>query len=160
MRIACAQPWLGAGRTRRGPLAAVALLGLALLAGCINGPGAAGNVPGAPPGLGLAISRYYDRWALEENGRCRWPRVLAFTAGQVIEDTPERLVVLVGYTYRDYDYDRASPLGGMRLGCQGFGNRRFVVNKTDTGFQVVRMSGPSAGRQGGSATATDLAPAS
>ncbi|WGF89841.1 hypothetical protein [Marinivivus vitaminiproducens] len=140
-----------------------ALLGLGLLAGCINGAGPAGDVPNAPPGLGLPIARYYDRWALEENGRCRWPSMLAITAGQVIEDTPERIVVVVGYTYRDFDYERESPIGGIRLGCQGFGNRRFVVDKTGEGYRVARMSGPSAGRQGtnvqGLSTRDELAPA-
>jgi hypothetical protein len=121
---------------------------LPLLAACVfdpDGPGISGEVPGLP-GIARPINEYYYRFGVEENGRCRAPQVVAYFAGEVLEDTPERLVVRVRYQYRDDAYDTESPISGF-VTCRGRGERRFVLDKDGETYTVVRMSGPSSAPQ-------------
>lgn len=122
------------------------MLGLGLpLAGCASG-GTAGEVPGFP-GIAGEVRSYYEGSASEQNRTCLSPRIEGFTRAEVVEDTPERLVLRIGYFYDDWTRDDGDDgvlsrgAGGFG-GCNGFGTRRFVLKKTPGGLDVVRMSGP------------------
>jgi hypothetical protein len=110
-----------------------------LVAGC-----AASRIPETsfadPADIERAIMRYYERHATEENRTCLSPYIDGLTQVEVVEETPERLVVDVRYFYRD----RFKDDGGNGLGreCTGYAERRFTLAKSDSGIEVVEMTGP------------------
>lgn len=114
----------------------------AMLAGCnIPGPSLAGY-----EGLQFKVRSYYNRYATEESGQCRAPEMVP-TGTEVLEDTPERLVVAVRYRYVDRQFGDSGPAGiggGPTLfRCRGFATRNFTVDKSSEGaLSVVDMSGP------------------
>ncbi|HET6468799.1 MAG TPA: HAMP domain-containing sensor histidine kinase [Geminicoccaceae bacterium] len=125
------------------------LMGVAVLVGScgwgMEGPPVAGY-----RGLQFEIISYYDRWALEENATCTQPRMQAITRADVLEETPERVVLDVRYRYldegqRDFD-DDVIQFPRFRFGtgsCSDFSQRTFVIAKTtDGGGQVESMTGP------------------
>jgi hypothetical protein len=114
-------------------LAPVALAGL--IAGCA-GP------PWQPPAYETAIQHYYEAHASEKNGRCWAPYIAGFTAVEVVEDTPARMVVDAGYLYRDRVKDRQGFGNGEGSECVGYGQRNFVLAESDDALQVTEMSGP------------------
>jgi hypothetical protein len=99
---------------------------------------------GEPGALQAVITRYYARHASEEYGRCSRAYIDGITRARLVEQTDDRVVVDVHYFYRDRVRD-GNELGGGE--CSGFGDRRFVVARTDTGIEVVEMSGPQRGRR-------------
>jgi hypothetical protein len=64
-----------------------------------------------------------------------------FTTLEVVEDTPERTVLEARYLYRDRLKD-GSDADDMMLGCVGYGQRSFVLDRSDDSLQVMEMSGP------------------
>jgi hypothetical protein len=104
-------------------------LGLVACASC------AGGELAGQPGLETALRSHYDARALERNGLCASPDLGVVTASRVEEQTQERLVVRVSYSYRDPD-------ARLPAQCRGFGTRLFTVAKGAGGFEVLEMTGP------------------
>jgi hypothetical protein len=100
------------------------------------------------PGLLFEIQQYYERNALEEGGRCPAPLLGGVTRTEVLEDTPERMVLHLTYGYRDMirdgeDCSEMRPARcGIMLECRGFAERTFTVARTADGLEVVDMTGP------------------
>lgn len=117
------------------PLATVAIAGL-LVAGC------AGAFD-PPPAYEGAIKNYYEAHASERSGQCLAPYIDGFTMVEVVEDTPERLVVEAGYLYRDRVKDRSEGAFGRTIReCSGYNHRSFVLARNEDALQVTEMSGP------------------
>jgi hypothetical protein len=108
----------------RHPLSLSLLLGLAACASA-----------GSPEAA--AITSYYERHAQEENGYCPSPYIDGITRREVVEESAERLVLNVGYLYRDRSKDGTDP-GQMRE-CVGYATRRFVLEKSGDTMKVVEM---------------------
>jgi len=99
---------------------------------------ACANPPWQPPAYEAAIKRYYEAHASERNGQCLAPYIDGFTTLQVVEDTPERIVVDARYLYRD----RLKDGGDQPFGeCTSYGRRSFVLARSDDSLQVMEMSG-------------------
>ena len=142
---------LGRLRRKRGraavPLARAArtTLPLALLlAACgYQGPSVAGYA-----GLQNKIMWYYDSNALEQNATCTQPRMRSITRAQVIDETPQNVVMTIRYYWLDegqIDTERDGlPLAAPFLQrCNGFAERTFTfVKLTDGNLDVRSMSGP------------------
>lgn len=117
----------------RPPMSSAAALAVAaLLAGCASPPWQ------APPEQ-AAIKRYYAAHASEKNGRCKAPYIDGFTTVEVVEDTPEGMLVDARYLYRDWVKNGdETPF----TECIGYGQRRFLLAQNDERLQVTEMSGP------------------
>ncbi|HWL72059.1 MAG TPA: hypothetical protein VNS22_27265 [Geminicoccus sp.] len=100
---------------------------LAALAGCstLQPP-----LPDHPDAV-AAIEAYYRAHAWEEGARCISPS-MQVTQADVLEDTPDRLVVQTRYYWRDGK--RSSKAAGF---CSGFSSRTFTLE----GGRVVGMTG-------------------
>jgi hypothetical protein len=111
------------------------------LAGCnYQGPALAGY-----PGLQLQVQNYYDARAWEENATCLAPRMQAVTQTEILEDTPERILMRLRYYYQDDQFgpDDSDFVVGNPFRCRGFADRTFeFVKRADGTAQVVGMSGP------------------
>jgi hypothetical protein len=118
-----------------------ALAAAAVLAGCgWRGPSLAGH-----PGLQWEVISFYGGRAMEENAVCPQPRITAVTRARVVEETPERVVMDVRYRYQDdgMTSDSGGSGGSTKLGCAGFGGRRFTFARGgDGGLDPVAMTGP------------------
>jgi signal transduction histidine kinase len=115
-----------------------------LLGGCgYKGPSIAGY-----PGLQFEVTSYYANYAIEENAICTRPRIRSLTGAQVIDETPEQVVMNIRYYWYDegqIELDR----GGLPFPppvfqrCNGFAERTFTfVKLTDGSLDVRSMSGP------------------
>jgi hypothetical protein len=111
--------------------AAVAVAGL--VAACADGPW-------QPPAYETAIKRYYEAHASERNGQCLAPYIDGFTKLQVVEDTPQRMVIDARFLYRDRIKDGGDQ-NSMMVGCIRYGARRFVLTRSDDRYEVVEMTG-------------------
>ena len=107
-----------------------------LIAGCAAGPGP------LDPELTYLIRSYYRQHAAEKNYTCLAPEIRGITRVEVLEDTPERLVLRIRYHYRDNVYGLDGFLTGR---CQDFATRTFVIDRRN-GYRVVGMSGPTRDR--------------
>ena len=61
------------------------------------------------PGLQNKIQWYYDSNALEQNATCTQPRMRSVTGAQILEETPETVVMNIRYYWLDegqLDFDR------------------------------------------------------
>lgn len=115
-----------------------ALLGaLTLPAACAwQGPGLAGY-----DGLQLQVQRFYAARATERGASCPNPKITTITRAEIVEETPERVVMLIRYHWVD-DGQSVGTGSGNRSSCQGFGGRRFTFVRTgDGGLEVESMSG-------------------
>ncbi len=114
------------------------LAALALPAACSwQGPGIAGH-----EGLQHRVQSYYAGRAMERGASCPGPRMNTITHAEVVEDTPERVVMDLRYRWVD---DRQTVDSGesTRSVCQGSSGRRFTFARTgDGGLEVESMSGP------------------
>jgi hypothetical protein len=108
---------------------------VAVVAGLVTG---CADVPWQPPAYQTAIKRYYEAHATEKNGRCRAPYIDGFTKIEVVEDTPEGMLVEARYLYRDWVKD-----GGDQpfTACIGYAGRSFALARSDDRVQVIEMSG-------------------
>jgi hypothetical protein len=86
------------------------------------------------PGLMDDVKRYYDQHAIEVAGRCRTPRLGAVISSDVLERSPERLVIRIRYSYSQA---KAQYEGE----CDGFGDRTFTITGQPGKYDVVEMSG-------------------
>jgi hypothetical protein len=118
-----------------GTMLSLAAVITGLLAGCTT-------ASWQPPAYETAIKRYYEAHARERNGQCLAPYIDGFTTIQVVEDTPERMVVDARYLYRDWIKDGTDADDGMMLGCVSYGQRSFVLTRSVDRLQVIEMSGP------------------
>lgn len=109
-----------------------------LLAGCTS-------VAAEPPETHTAIKRYYEAHASENTGQCLAPYIDGFTTVRAVDSDPERMVLEVRYMYRDRIKDEQADQG-MRNPCVGYGERRFVLAKSEGAWKVEEMSGPQRGR--------------
>lgn len=122
--------------------AAIFLLLLPLLAACgAYAPGLAGV-----PGLQFKTESFYENRAWEEGAACPRPTMNAVQVKEVIENTPERLVLRVTYHYYDEgqrDLDSNFGIFGGPFHCTGWGERVFTYAKrTDGTADPVAMTGP------------------
>lgn len=110
---------------------------IAAAAGCTSAGGPADS------SLRYEIVRYYARHAAEKNYMCLAPEIRGITRMEVVEDTPDRLVVRVRYNWVDSVYGEQDAEGTsvMLQRCNGFAERVFTIDRRD-GMRVVDMSGP------------------
>ncbi|MDF1586723.1 hypothetical protein [Marinimicrococcus flavescens] len=124
------------------PTQAILLASLLAVASCgWKGPELAGE-----PGLQYRIESFYRDRAWERNATCLQPR-MDITSVQILEDTPERMVLDVRYYWQDNVFGNDDDgRFGVRVGvggCSGFSQRTFVLDRTTGGDLVVRsMTGP------------------
>ncbi|HEX2524715.1 MAG TPA: hypothetical protein VHL31_00210 [Geminicoccus sp.] len=88
-------------------------------------------VPNHPNAI-ATIERYYRYHAWEEGGRCLVPD-MTVTDTEVVENTPDRLVLNVRYYWKDRRTD-SDTFGNT---CNGFASRTFTLSQG----QVVAMTG-------------------
>jgi hypothetical protein len=101
---------------------------------------ACADAPWQLPPYETAIKRYYEAHASERNGQCLAPYIDGFTTLQVVEDTPQRMVIDARFLYRDRIKDGGDQ-NSMMLGCISYGARSFVLTRSDDRYQVVAMTG-------------------
>lgn len=109
------------------------------------------------PGLLYWIRFYYERNALEENGRCTAPVLQGVTRSEVLSEDQNQLVIALDYRYRDAIRDEPRfPSGRFRLfrECEGFASRTFTIAKRPEGLVVTGMNGPQKRRTPPAPTAT------
>ena len=114
---------------------------LLTLAGC-----AGANTIAGREGLAFRIKNYYADNATERGGICPTPIMRAITRADVLEETDERLVLRVRYSYQDrsldsFDVDAFTFTNP--LGCSGFATRTFTISTGPTGeaAEVIDMTG-------------------
>jgi len=113
------------------------LLGALVMAGC------AGTTDLGPyTDLRWKIESYYRDHAWEEGARCVLP-TMSITRWEVLEDTPEKLVIGVRYAWQDdrnsgFDQELGRP---QTVTCAGFNSRVFTIAKSPDGLQVQSMTG-------------------
>jgi hypothetical protein len=113
----------------------LAAIPLGACAQLMEGPSVAGY-----PGLQWQLQSFYGARALEENAMCTRPQMTAVTGYQIVEDTPERVVMNVRYHYRDegaadFDDDEFG-FPRFRFGtgsCDSWAQRTFVLAKAKGG---------------------------
>jgi hypothetical protein len=118
------------------------LVALAGANGCSwDGPSLAGH-----PGLQYRVISYYNANASERSAVCPNPEMQSVSAAEVIEDSPQRVVMDVRYYW--VDWSQASDIGGGNVTtCRDWGERTFTfVPTSDSTLQVIGMSG---GRKSG-----------
>jgi hypothetical protein len=109
------------------------LIVLVLLAGC-TGPRIESGHFGPSAAIEQAIRRYYERHASEGGASCFRPFIDGFSRIDVLEDTPDRLVVDARYMFRD----RAQEPGqGNGNPCVGFSQRTFTLARDQDGRPTV-----------------------
>ncbi|SNB68125.1 hypothetical protein SAMN07250955_106134 [Arboricoccus pini] len=116
-----------------GSVLAVSLL---FLAGCST----AGE--GIPHWFDLqySLTSYYKNYAQERGATCNLPD-MTITSTRIVEETPNKMTLDVGYVWRDTAYGSGS-IGGFN-NCIGTDHRQFLVSKNSDGtYSVERMSGP------------------
>jgi hypothetical protein len=125
-------------------------LAAAMLAACVEPARNPAWELAGHPGLLYAIKLYYERNALEENGRCTRPLLEGVSRSEVLEEDRDQIVVTLVYRYRDSLRDEPrAPSGRAPLfrECVGFASRTFTVAKGEEGLTVVGMNGPQKGRR-------------
>lgn len=97
------------------------------------------------PGLLYDVKLYYERNALEENGRCTFPLLEGVSRSEVLAEDDDQLVIGLAYRYRDMMRDERR-LGLFRE-CEGFASRTFTIAKADDELIVTGMDGPQKRRR-------------
>ena len=97
------------------------------------------------PGLLYDVKLYYERNALEENGRCTFPLLEGVSRSEVLAEDDDQLVIGLTYRYRDSMRDERR-LGLFRE-CEGFASRTFTIAKTHDELIVAGMDGPQKRRR-------------
>ena len=97
------------------------------------------------PGLLYAVKVYYERNALEENGRCTFPLLEGVSRSEVLAEDDEQLVIALDYRYRNYMRDE------RRVGCSGNAkdsqSRTFTIAKADSELNMAQIDGPQKRRR-------------
>jgi hypothetical protein len=126
---------------------ATLLVGVALWLGACAGDPAqnpAWTLAGHP-GLLYWIRFYYERNALEENGRCGAPLLEGVSRAEVLSEDQDQLVVRLDYRYRDFVRDEPrAPSGRLPFfrECVGFASRTFTIATGGDHPVVTGMDGP------------------
>lgn len=95
-----------------------------LAAGCTwQGPSLAGY-----EGLQWEVISFYGARAMEQNAMCPQSQMTAITNADVVEDTPERVMMNIRYHYRD-DGQSVDYAGGDVSTCDGWGQRTFTFTR-------------------------------
>lgn len=110
----------------------------AVLAGCTI-PNLESTHFGPAQLLKSKIEQHYAQHAREEGGLCSRPHVSTITKVSVLEDTPERWVAEIRYSYRDRLRDEDP--GSDRKICRGFASRTFTLAPVNGVPVVTEMSG-------------------
>jgi hypothetical protein len=97
------------------------------------------------PGLLYDVKVYYERNALEENGRCTFPLLEGVSRSEVLAEDDQQLVIALSYRYRDSMRDELR--AGLFLECEGFATRTFTIAKTGGELNVAGMDGPQKHRR-------------
>ena len=97
------------------------------------------------PGLLYDVKVYYERNALEENGRCTFPLLVGVSRSEVLAEDDEQLVIALDYRYRDSMRDERRV--GLFRECEGFASRTFTIAKADGELNVAGMDGPQRRRR-------------
>ncbi|MEZ5932048.1 MAG: hypothetical protein R3F54_08875 [Alphaproteobacteria bacterium] len=125
-------------------------LACCLLAGCQDFWRSSGAWDVGPHrGLLLDISNYYHRHASEEGGRCKSPYFDGIIQAEVVDEADDSVDVHVHYGYRDFlndgDDDCDPKFRPLRCTimreCRGFAVREFTAAKSETGYDIIDMSG-------------------
>ena len=102
------------------------------------------------PGLLYWVKFYYERNALEENGRCTAPLLEGVSRAEVLSEDQDQLVVALVYRYRDALRDEPrAPSGRLPFfrECTGVASRTFTIATGGDRPTVIGMNGPrSVGR--------------
>jgi hypothetical protein len=106
---------------------------LVLLAGC-TGPRIESAHFGPSADVERAMRLYYERHASEGGASCFRPYIDGFSRLDVVEDTPDRLVIETRYFFRDRAQE-SGPGGGNA--CVGFNQRTFTLGRDQDGRPVV-----------------------
>jgi hypothetical protein len=115
--------------------ALVAMVGLALLAGCAPGP--AGSFTDTSSAA-YRMKSYYERNATERLGQCNSLIFEDVLRTEVLEETDQQIVVQVRYAYTGSSMSATGVVGG----CDGCANGVFTLAKTAEGPQGTDMSDP------------------
>jgi hypothetical protein len=102
------------------------------------------------PGLLYDVKLYYQRNALEENGRCTRPLLEGVSRSEILAEDQEQLVIRLTYRYRDSIRDEPrAPSGALPMfrECTGFASRTFTIAKTQDELTVAGMDGPQKRRR-------------
>jgi hypothetical protein len=113
------------------------LLTAAALASCSG----QGSSLAGYPGLQQQVISYYNGRAMERSASCPTPEMRAVTSARVVEDTPQRVVMDIRYSW--VDWNQAADVGGANVTtCNDWGERTFTFARTGTGtLGVVGMTG-------------------
>lgn len=96
-------------------------------------------------GLGQQVRSFYARRAWEENAVCNTPEMQAIRSATIVDETDDRIVALIRYTWVDEGANDPSSTRIRRGGgssCRGIDERRFTLQKHVDGVRVITMSGP------------------
>ena len=93
------------------------------------------------PGLQQQVISYYNGRAMERSASCPTPEMRAVTSARVVEDTPQRVVMDIRYSW--VDWNQAADVGGANVTtCNDWGERTFTFARSGTGtLGVVGMTG-------------------
>jgi hypothetical protein len=131
------------------------LKSVAFLAVAVSASGCAGLLVSVPdtslaPGSEVQslISTHYRAYATEDRGLCKRPYFSTISEVQVVEEEADRLVLEVGYFYRDRLRDEEDTntiddfgvRGSVKV-CRGFDQRQFTLARQNGSLAVVDMSG-------------------
>ena len=96
-------------------------------------------------GLQRRVISYYDANAVERAAVCPNPAMQSITASDIVERTPERVVMDIRYYW--IDWSQATDLGSASITtCRDWASRTFTFAPDTSGnLQVVDMSGPKKG---------------
>jgi hypothetical protein len=108
------------------------------------------------PGLLYDIKLFYEKNALEENGRCPKPLMDGITRAEMLGETGTQLTVAISYAYHDWTMtgEDCDPLRPNRCfiqqQCRGFNSRTFTLDRAAPDFKrVLEMSGEQRRRRPG-----------
>lgn len=89
---------------------------------------------------------FYAGRAMEDHARCPNPRMEAIIHHDVVEDTPERVVMNIRYRWVDDTQTTDSGGNHTKIVCQDWSERWFTfAREADGRLSVVGMSGAQQG---------------
>ena len=86
-----------------------------------------------------AVKRYYEQRATEFRVNCTEVRFGRANFVETLEETEDRLVLKVTYSFRSRS--RGEAMDSVR-GCHGLNTRIFTLEKLEDRYEVIEMSAP------------------
>jgi hypothetical protein len=117
------------------------LAGLLLVAPTLAACGCQGPTLAGYTGLAGPIESYYEGRAMEDNARCPLPRIDATVSARIVEETPERVVMRIGYHWTDENQTVELGNGGSLIVCSDWGERTFTFDRAPDGTLVLAGMG-------------------